>query len=226
VLHPCRYHAAEVLKTEGPEALQRMAMGEVIHMVQLAVTLRQWLLPHQSQWTPVKVDAAAVEAFGVPGQSKLALSATQAQQAWAKKKGLTLPAIASIVAHPEHTDLPLARSLATRDPPAALRPKRQPSSAHPLLSSSSGYCGAFRRAASRAPRTSRRALRNETGLLVDPVALGYTSIEHLLQNIHAAPASSGRPANGPATPEFATPISNRHLHHHRDAARPCAPHAP
>ncbi|CAI5946576.1 unnamed protein product [Closterium sp. NIES-65] len=50
-----RYHAAETLKIEGPQELRQLVMGQLIHVVQLSVTLRGWLKPHPTKWSPVQV---------------------------------------------------------------------------------------------------------------------------------------------------------------------------
>lgn len=47
-----RYHAASVLKSY---CLKNLKLGEIIHMLQLAIDNRRWLSNHQSEWQPLSI---------------------------------------------------------------------------------------------------------------------------------------------------------------------------
>eukprot|EP01018_Ginkgo_biloba_P013481 Gb_11975 [translate_table: standard] len=59
-----RYHAALILKSS---CLKKFALGEIIHMLQLAINLRRWLRPHNSGWQPLSVTLGQCDKSWNPG---------------------------------------------------------------------------------------------------------------------------------------------------------------
>ncbi|CAI5466660.1 unnamed protein product [Closterium sp. Yama58-4] len=108
-----RYHAAETLKIEGPQELRQLVMGQLIHVVQLSVTLRGWLKPHPTKWTPVQVTVHEPSPLLQPGALLLRKSLLMARVSSTKTSGYS----AGASAHPGRA---VASASPTRLSPAAI----------------------------------------------------------------------------------------------------------